>query len=117
MKIKFKIFAPYDEFTGKPMSFEASTDFVSSEAEAQEILATLPKSLRARVWEYWTSEGTKWNVGCAAQLRSKKGNEFNETGIKRFFALLKVADCEIKSTNCRNCFQTIDEFIKALEVK
>lgn len=117
MKIKFTVFAPFNEVTGQPMRFEACTDLMESEAEAQAILATLPKSVGASVRQSYTTEGIKWAVSSRANLRSKKGNEFNETGIKRFYALLKVADCEMRFQNCINCFQTVDELINALEVK
>lgn len=117
MKIKFKVIATFNEVTGKPMRFEARTDHFADKAEAQAALTTLPKSAGVRVGMSYSGDGVYYTLVTTADLQSRKGNDVNESGLKRVYSLLKVAECEMKSADVINCFQTIDEFIKALEVK
>jgi hypothetical protein len=72
--------------------YEACAEFPTSE-EADAVLASLPKMLRA-----WKHEGTAYladgnsrryyAVTVRGDLRAKKGNERNEAGVKRLLRLI-----------------------------
>lgn len=95
--------------------FEANAYFATID-DANAAAATLPAKLKAHAYKLWVAadEVSDRHAGIVVQadLRGKKGNDRNETGVARLALLLKSAKVEYV-TLFSNSARTLDEAIAA----
>ena len=99
---KIKITVKYDR-DGQPTVAHAEAAF-TAQADAEALFNTLPKRLGftmslARFYGDYDERGFMisagedvWLIKSSSKLRSIKGNEKNETGIKRLVGITKLSD-------------------------
>ena len=89
-----------------------------TDAEQADFLALFPKSVGVKAIKCSSSdyEGQKPGASFHADFRSKKGNEVNETGIKRFLKLIECGGDRIEFVAPRavNKFDTLAEALTAI---
>ena len=89
-----------------------------TDAEQAEFLALFPKSVGVKPIKCSSCdyEGQKPGASFHADFRSKKGNEVNETGIKRFLKLIECGGDRIEfvAPKAVNKFDTLAEALTAI---
>jgi hypothetical protein len=114
-----KISAFYDYHTGaeNPQHYKVSGGYCETEAERDALLASFPKSLGLKpVALHSYADGgnvVTYGIQGHGKFLATKGNEKNETGIKRALRLLEVLefDADVRSSNA---YRSADELRAAL---
>lgn len=110
---------PHEARTGERLAFawEARAKFATEEearAEAERLKAIKPRVYEQAVWEHGVRTGeTVWVVSARADLRKSKGNEINETGVKRLQKLLSLTEVTVRQAGS-NSFTTVEEILESV---